>query len=332
MTIALRGVTKSFDDNVVLTDVQLDIQEGELFVVVGPSGSGKTTLLRSIAGLEKVDKGRIEVRGRDVTALPPGDRDVAMVFQEYALYPHLDVVSNIAFGLRARRVPKAEVDRLVQEVLGLLRLQHCARRRPDALSGGERQRVALARAIVRDPAAFLMDEPLANLDAELRTHTRTEIRTLQERLGTTTVLVTHDQAEAFTLGHRIAVLRSGRVVQVGTPRELYDSPANTFVARFIGTPPMNLFPGETLGRGAVTLGLRPDRIRLVEPAQGMLTASVTQVEELGSHDIVHVVAGESPLLVATTGRTELRPGGELGLMFHLEDLHHFDGSGLAVPG
>ena len=330
MTVALHGVSKRFGRIGALDGVDLHVEEGELLVVVGPSGSGKSTLLRCIAGLEQPDEGRIEVGGRDVTHLSPGERDVAMVFQEYALYPHLTVERNIAFGLEARKVPKPEIAGRVRSVTALLALDHCHDRRPSELSGGERQRVALARAIVREPHAFLMDEPLASLDAELRTHTRAEIRSLQRRLGVTTIYVTHDQTEAFTLGDRIAVLKAGDVAQVASPRDLYEAPANTFVARFVGSPPMNVIPGPVIGRTEPEVGLRPDRTRIVHPKQGRFTGTVKAVEALGSHAVVHVDISGHDLLVTAPGWGGVGLGAQVGLDFEEKEVFRFDAEGRAV--
>ena len=282
-------------------DLNLTVASGELMVLVGPSGSGKTTALRMLAGLEEVTAGAILVDDEDVTDLQPKDRDVAMVFQNYALYPYLDVAANIAFPLKMARLPKAERQRRVREAAEVLELTDYLDRRPAQLSGGQRQRVAMGRAIVREPKAFLMDEPLSNLDAKLRVQMRGEISSLQARLGVTTVYVTHDQVEAMTMGHRVAVLSGGRLMQVGTPRELYDGPANTFVAAFIGSPAMNLLTvpltgGEVVlngvtvelgepaaaaaaGLGDVVLGLRPEAVELASEG---LPARVELVEELGA--------------------------------------------------
>ena len=330
MTLALQGVSKRFGDVAALAGVDLAIDEGELLVVVGPSGSGKSTLLRCIAGLEQPDGGSVHVGGKDVTHEPPGKRDIAMVFQEYALYPHLDVVDNIGFGLRARGASKEVVARRVRSATDLLDLNHCAERRPAELSGGERQRVALAQAIVREPRVFLMDEPLANLDAELRTHTRAEIRSLQRRLGTTTIYVTHDQTEAFTLGDRIAVLRAGRVVQADSPRALYDAPVDTFVARFVGSPPMNIVPGAILGRREASIGVRPDRARVVTPTEGKFVGTVKAVEALGSHAIVHVDASGHDVLVVAPGWGGVGLGAQVGVTYEDADLHAFDADGRAT--
>src|SRR6059058_1426433 len=252
--IVLDNVSKVFSGGVVAVDgVSLTIGSGEFAVLVGPSGCGKSTLLRMIAGLEEVTEGAITIGGRDVTDLPPRDRDVAMVFQSYALYPHMTVRQNLGYGLKVRRTAKPEIARRVEEVAGMLGLEELLDRRPAALSGGQRQRVAMGRAIVREPKAFLMDEPLSNLDAKLRVGMRAQLSALHARLATTTIYVTHDQIEAMTLGQRVAVMREGRIQQVDTPQELYASPVNLFVAAFIGSPSMNLVEADVEG-GTVSFG------------------------------------------------------------------------------
>jgi len=262
--IVLDHVTKEFTNGVKAVDgVELTIDEGEFMVLVGPSGCVKTTLLRSIGGLEKITSGRILIGERDVTRLEPSARDLAMVFQNYALYPHMTVAKNLGYGLRVRKIPKAERAKRVHEVAQLLGLEEMLERRPGQLSGGQQQRVAMGRAIIREPEAFLMDEPLSNLDAKLRVTMRTSLQQLHSRLGTTTVYVTHDQVEAMTLGQRVAVMREGKLQQVDAPQTLYDDPANTFVAAFIGSPSMNLVEatvdGDQLTIGDFQLPLAPDR-------------------------------------------------------------------------
>ena len=252
--IVLDGVTKEFGPGVrAVDDVSLTIDEGEFMVLVGPSGCGKTTLLRSIGGLEKITSGRILIGERDVTTLQPAQRDLAMVFQNYALYPHMTVSGNLGYALRVRRRPKKEIKKRVGEVAQLLGLEQLLDRRPGQLSGGQQQRVAMGRAIIREPEAFLMDEPLSNLDAKLRVTMRTSLQQLHHRLGTTTVYVTHDQVEAMTLGQRVAVMRDGRIQQVDAPQILYDEPANVFVAAFIGSPAMNLVEA-TISGDSVSMG------------------------------------------------------------------------------
>ncbi|MDQ3645439.1 MAG: ABC transporter ATP-binding protein [Actinomycetota bacterium] len=344
MSVAVHGVRKTYPAArrhhrtgpvEALGGVDLEIADGELLVVVGPSGSGKTTLLRTVAGLEHPDEGRVEVGGVDVTELSPGARDVAMVFQEYALYPHMSVRANIAFGLHARGTPRAEIADHVGRAATMLRLGDVLERRPAELSGGERQRVALARAVVRSPRAFLMDEPLSNLDAELRAQTRTEIKALQQKLGTTTMYVTHDQVEAMTMGSRVAVMRAGRIEQVGPPMELYERPASSFVARFMGTPPMNVFPAALLvGRGvdgAVTVGIRPERLDVVAGQRGGLNGNVVAVERVGSESIVHVDVAGQRLLARAEPHAPVDPGDEVGLDFEDRSLHRFDAAGIRLP-
>jgi len=304
--IVLDHVTKEFGNGVrAVDDVELTIGDGEFMVLVGPSGCGKTTLLRSIGGLEKVTGGRIVIGDRDVTRLEPSQRDLAMVFQNYALYPHMTVAKNLGYGLRVRKTPKKERDRRVHEVAKMLGLEELLDRRPGQLSGGQQQRVAMGRAIIREPQAFLMDEPLSNLDAKLRVSMRTSLQQLHSRIGTTTVYVTHDQVEAMTLGERVAVMRDGKLQQVDNPQRLYDEPANTFVAAFIGSPSMNLAEGLVEGDsvsvgsmrfpldrdrmpsegGRVVVGIRPEAFEDAEFAQGDLPTLDVQVEvleELGS--------------------------------------------------
>ena len=256
MNVRFDRVTKRFGANAVLDDVSLEIEPGECVVLLGPSGCGKTTMLRLVAGLETPDAGRVLIGDRVVNDVPPADRNVAMVFQNYALYPHLSVFENIAFPLIARRTAAEEIQRRVADVASRLELSSCLTRRPAQLSGGQQQRVALARAIVRNPVVYLMDEPLSNLDAQLRAQTRGELKRLQQALGTTTIHVTHDQAEAMTLGHRVAILRAGRIEQFGPPLELYRRPNNRFVAEFLGSPAINILPGSLAGDEIAAAGLR----------------------------------------------------------------------------
>jgi len=331
--IAVRGVTKSYDGTTrAVDDVDLDVADGELLVLVGPSGCGKSTLLRMIAGLEEVTAGTVEIAGRDVTRAQPKDRDIAMVFQSYALYPHMSVAKNIGYPLKLARTPKDEIDRRVAEVAEVLQLSEVLGRRPSQLSGGQRQRVAMGRAIIRHPRAFLMDEPLSNLDAKLRVEMRAEIARLQRELAVTTVYVTHDQTEAMTMGTRVAVLRDGRLQQVDTPQRLYDEPVNQFVAGFIGSPAMNLLaatveppPDEEAGGGwalrvgsqrlaldeavvaahpsvrslggqLVAVGIRPESFsdEPGAPAERVIEATVDLVESLGAETVVHVMLTEPP--------------------------------------
>ncbi|GAA1931671.1 ABC transporter ATP-binding protein [Streptantibioticus ferralitis] len=328
--------------------LDLAIADGEFLVLVGPSGSGKTTALRMLAGLEEIDSGRISIGDRDVTHAPPKERDIAMVFQSYALYPHMTVAQNMGFALNLRGVSKETIAEKVTEAARLLDLDKYLDRKPKALSGGQRQRVAMGRAIVREPSVFLMDEPLSNLDAKLRVETRANIAALQARLGTTTVYVTHDQVEAMTMGHRVAVLKDGVLQQCDTPRTLYERPANAFVAGFIGSPAMNLHTVPVSENGAqlgeltlplprattanlteVTLGIRPETLRLVGPEEAGFKLAVELVEELGAdaylHGRAHLgdsdqrfvlrVDGRTPPTIGQTVNAGLRDTGEIHL-FH----------------
>jgi multiple sugar transport system ATP-binding protein len=355
-TVAFDKATRVFPgmDRPAVDELQLDVGDGEFMVLVGPSGCGKSTCLRMLAGLEDVNAGRILIGGRDVTHLPPRDRDIAMVFQNYALYPHMTVAENMGFALKLAGLPKAEIRAKVAEAARILDLTDYLDRRPRALSGGQRQRVAMGRAIVREPQVFLMDEPLSNLDAKLRVSTRTQIAALQRRLGTTTLYVTHDQVEALTMGDRVAVLKDGLLQQVGTPKALYDRPDNVFVAGFIGSPAINLLPataaggelrlGEARARltrdqaaavvetGAplITLGIRPEHFRLLPAdAQGGLLVTVDVVENLGADAFVHgtVALGDGtprPVVVRTEGGGRApHVGGTLRVAPQETDLHLF---------
>lgn len=331
MTLSLRDVSKAFvasrgAETPALHDVSLDVDDRELLVVVGPSGSGKSTLLRCVAGLTRPDSGRIFVRDRDVTATEPGDRDVAMVFQELALYPHMTVRSNISFGLRARKTPSSKIESRIQKASAALDLVQVLDRMPSELSGGERQRVALARAIVREPTAFLLDEPLSNLDPALRTRARVEIKALQRQLERSMLYVTHDQVEAMTLGDRIAVLRGGRVEQVGSPLEVYDHPMTAFVGRFIGSPAMNILPTRLLAperRGAPFFGVRPERMRL-EADDPRFSATVILLEHIGASTVVHLEAAGEPVMMRAEHRDVAAVGSEVGVSFHDEDIRYFE--------
>jgi multiple sugar transport system ATP-binding protein len=336
------------DDAAAVRGLSLDIADRELLVLLGPSGCGKTTALRMLAGLEEPDRGDIRIGGKTVIGLEPKDRDVALVFQSYALYPHLSAQENIRYPLKVRRLSRTEQDRKVERVAEMLGIGHLLPRRPAQLSGGEQQRVALARAIVREPRVFLMDEPLSNLDAKLRVHTRTELKTLQRELGTTMVFVTHDQAEAMSLAHRIAVLNAGVLQQVGTPDEVYDHPANVFVAEFIGSPPMNLLPGRreggdlvvaggwrllapsgsstigaAEGNGEVTVGLRPEGIEIAADGH---PAEVVAVEPLGSEVIVDVRVDGQALKVRAAPDVRPEAGSTVGLRADPAAVRAFDRS------
>ena len=298
-------------------DLDLDIADGEFLVLVGPSGCGKSTTLRALAGLEPTSSGRITIDGKDVTNLEPGDRDIAMVFQNYALYPHLTVEENMGFALKLAKLPKAEIKAKVHEAAETLGLTEYLKRKPKDLSGGQRQRVAMGRAIVREPKAFLMDEPLSNLDAKLRVQTRAELASLQQRLGTTTVYVTHDQVEAMTMGDRVAVLKDGELQQVAPPRELYDAPANEFVAGFIGSPAMNIFDYNG-GR----VGVRPEKMFINKGPVGF-QGVVDIVEELGAESYVYVTVGENRFVARAEGTPPQR-GEEVVLTFNPREALRFD--------
>jgi ABC-type sugar transport system ATPase subunit len=338
-SVRLQGVVKRHGETTVLHGVDLEIRAGEFFVLLGPSGSGKTTTLRILAGLESVSAGQVLMDGVDVTGTEPGARDVAMVFQSYALYPHMTVAQNIGFPLKMVGTPKEAIAQAVADAAARVSIGHLLQRRPGQLSGGQQQRVALARAIVRQPKLFLLDEPLSNLDAKLRLETRLELKQLQRALGVTAVYVTHDQEEAMTLADRVAVFMDGRIVQVATPREIYSRPAQVAVASFIGTPPMNLVPalwrddvavidGVAHPVGArtpqpreVTLGVRPGELR----AGGSGTAArVEYIEELGDHCIVDLKAGDTRLKLKAEGQGSLREGETTHLTFAPGAAHLFD--------
>ncbi|HEX9738291.1 MAG TPA: sn-glycerol-3-phosphate ABC transporter ATP-binding protein UgpC [Candidatus Limnocylindria bacterium] len=352
-TVTFDHMTKRFaGETVAVQDFNLEVNDGEFLVLVGPSGCGKTTALRCIAGLETISDGRLLIGERIVNDVAPKDRDIAMVFQSYALYPHMSVYDNLAFGLKLRKVPKAEIDRRVREAAAILDMERLLDRKPKALSGGQRQRVALGRAIVREPQVFLMDEPLSNLDAKLRVQTRAEILRLHQRLKTTVVYVTHDQVEAMTMGDRIAVMRDGVLQQVGTPKELYDHPANLFVAGFIGSPAMNFMKARTdgsdlnvaevrlelAGKAAeivsnrqtgseMTVGFRPEHLELGNGVTGpavRIPASVDVVEFLGDEELIHAQAAGGELLALVSSDHRLKPGDRVEFQLGLDKLHLFD--------
>ena len=349
-SIQLEHVEKRFGGGVAVRDLSLDIADGELLVVVGPSGSGKSTVLRLIAGLEAPTAGRIRIGGVDVTDTPPQARDLAMVFQHYALYPHMTVRENLAFGLRMRNVSPREIARRIEAVARSIGLTPLLDRRPAQLSGGERQRVAFGRAVVREPRAFLLDEPLSNLDPRLRGSTRAELALLHQRLGATMVYVTHDQEEAMTLGTRVAVMRDGALEQVAPPTEVYRRPANRFVAEFVGCPAMNLLPcvrdpqGALLAgtswsvaaprdfgmaAGRLTLGIRPQDITLVGPAEGDAAGRVELIEPLGGTALAHLRVDGLPdqlVRVLVPDDADVAPGTRVGLRPRRDRLHFFDAS------
>jgi len=351
-TVTFDHMVKRYAGDVLaVNDLNLEIRDGEFLVLVGPSGCGKTTALRCVAGLEEISDGHIRIGDRVVNDLPAKDRNIAMVFQSYALYPHMSVYDNLAFGLKLRKTPKDEIKKRVDEAAGILGLGQLLDRKPKALSGGQRQRVALGRAIVREPAVFLMDEPLSNLDAKLRVETRANIARLHQRLGTTTVYVTHDQVEAMTMGDRIAVMRDGVLQQVGTPQELYDHPNNVFVAGFIGSPSMN-FASATVSDGTLTvggmklgasgsvsdmiknratgsnvlLGFRPEHLDLVEQSGANLKipAKVEVVEYLGNEELIHAVVESHEVVALVPSERRVKAGDQIELAIPAEKLHMFD--------
>ncbi|MCF2904978.1 sn-glycerol-3-phosphate ABC transporter ATP-binding protein UgpC [Octadecabacter sp. CECT 8868] len=339
-SIRLKSVEKWFGDAQVIKGIDLDIQDGELIIFVGPSGCGKSTLLRMIAGLEETSRGQIHLDGDEMTHMVPSERELAMVFQSYALYPHLSVRENMGFALMTAGAPKSEIDEKVGNAADILKLDDYMDRRPKDLSGGQRQRVAIGRAIVRKPKGFLFDEPLSNLDASLRVDMRFEIARLHKMLETTMVYVTHDQVEAMTLADRIVVLKDGLIMQVGTPRELYEKPDNVFVAQFIGSPKMNLMPCTTDGgfttapskpAGAVQLGIRPEHIGISDAGGGHCDGVVQVSEYLGADFFHYVDCGPLGLLtVRSSGAMPDIEGQAVGLSFEKENLHFFGTDDLAL--
>ena len=330
--ITLERVAKRFAEVEVIPPLDLEIEDGEFVVFVGPSGCGKSTLLRLIAGLEDVSAGTIRIDGQDATGMPPAKRGLAMVFQSYALYPHMTVRKNIAFPLKMAGMEKAEQDRRVNYAAKVLNLSDYIDRRPGQLSGGQRQRVAIGRAIVREPAAFLFDEPLSNLDAALRVNMRLEISELHNNLKTTMIYVTHDQVEAMTMADKIVVLRAGNIEQVGSPMELYRTPRNTFVAGFIGSPKMNLIEGKEAGKyGAHTIGIRPEHI-LASTTEGMWKGRVGVSEHLGSDTFLHVhdTGLMETMTVRASGEMDVRHGDTVWLNPEMDKLHKFDATGMRI--
>jgi multiple sugar transport system ATP-binding protein len=353
--VTLKGIAKWFGDVEVIEGLDLEIRDHEFMVLVGPSGCGKSTALRMVAGLEEVSGGTIQIGERVVNDVPPKDRDVAMVFQNYALYPHMTVRKNLEFGLKIRKVPRPEIDKLVQEAAQILEISELLERRPKQLSGGQRQRVALGRAIVRKPAVFLFDEPLSNLDAKLRVQMRAEIKKLQQNLKTTSIYVTHDQVEAMTMGHRIAVMKAGKLLQVGTPLEVYEHPTCLFVANFIGTPPMNFITATVGGAGTVltapgltmplpkhareegpkmsgkkvVVGIRPERIfgpgKDAPPDAVKVEVTVDLVETLGDELVVHARLGDTLMVFKLDPHHPPEVGATIPIFFDLEAVHLFDG-------
>jgi len=353
-TVTFEHVTKRYGEVVAVDDFNLEIRDGEFMVLVGPSGCGKTTSLRMIAGLEEISDGTLRIGDKVVNDVAPKDRDIAMVFQSYALYPHMTVRDNLAFGLKLRKVAKADIEKRVADAAAILSLEKLLDRKPKELSGGQRQRVALGRAIVREPAVFLMDEPLSNLDAKLRVQTRAEIARLHQRLGTTMVYVTHDQVEAMTMGQRIAVMSNALLQQVGTPQDLYDSPNNRFVAGFIGSPAMNFLEvtlqgtgesatleapqvsiplppryrdavGPTTGRKLV-MGVRPEHIDLAADnvGTGSMKTTADVVEYLGSEELIHAIVANEDIVALLSSDHKVRTGDALDLTVKPDRLHLFD--------
>ena len=319
--VSIRDVRKSYGALQVIHGVSMDIADGEFVVILGPSGCGKSTLLRMVAGLEVISAGEIAIGERVVNQLEPKDRDIAMVFQNYALYPHMSVYGNMAYGLRIRGMAKAEIDARVQKAAGILELTTFLGRKPRELSGGQRQRVAMGRAIVREPQVFLFDEPLSNLDAKLRVQMRGELQSLHRRLGTTSLFVTHDQVEAMTLAQRMIVMNAGRAEQIGAPLEIYAKPATTFVAGFIGSPPMNLIP-----RDGKLLGIRPEHLEPCEPADASITLEVDLIEPLGSDTLVygHLGGADAARVAARLHSSVDARTGKLPLRYDAAQVHWFD--------
>lgn len=345
--IELNSIEKWFGDNQVLKNINLKIGDGEFIVFVGPSGCGKSTLLRVIGGLEEASRGQIFINGQDVTGYPPSKRGLSMVFQNYALYPHLNVKENMGFPLKTAGASKLEIASKVNLASKILKLEDYLERKPKTLSGGQRQRVAIGRSIVRDPIAFLFDEPLSNLDATLRVEMRLEIARLHRTLGTTMVYVTHDQVEAMTLADRIVILDSGSIIQVGRPRDIYENPANLFVAQFIGSPKMNIMPYDDrfqiiLREGKVKkiqmiqkkvkyFGARPEHINVVPEGEGHFKATVEVIEYLGSDTFLIANAGEyGAITVRSLEDKKIRTGGKVGLNFNLKKIQFFDYNGIKI--
>ncbi len=344
--IKLSGVKKSYGQHAVVHGVDADIADGEFIVIVGPSGCGKSTLLRMIAGLEIISGGEISIGGKVVNDLEPKDRDIAMVFQNYALYPHMSVYDNMAYGLKIRKFSKAEIEARVQKAAGILELGPLLQRKPRELSGGQRQRVAMGRAIVREPKAFLFDEPLSNLDAKLRVQMRLEIQKLHRELKTTSIFVTHDQVEAMTLANRMIVMNAGRVEQIGAPMEVYENPASIFVAGFIGSPAMNFLPGTVRGRAlelgeglsvplpqslqakdgdAITFGIRPEHLSAaMNSGAGGLPMTVESAEALGADSLVHGTIGAHAVVMRVDGYAKHPAGNKLQVVPQAEKFFFFD--------
>ena len=329
-TLKLDNVKKSFGKTDVIHGVSIDVQDGEFIVIVGPSGCGKSTLLRMVAGLETVSSGEVQIGGNRVNDVEPMDRDIAMVFQNYALYPHMSVFDNMAYGLKIAKVPKREIAERVQSAAKLLQLEPYLQRKPRELSGGQRQRVAMGRAIVRKPAVFLFDEPLSNLDAKLRVQMRLEIKALQRELGVTSLYVTHDQVEAMTLADRMIVMNAGIADQIGAPLDVYANPATEFVAGFIGSPPTNFMDASLVGESGGRIGVRPEHITLAET--GIMTATVGYAEALGAETLVHLRASDGSQVTVRQDASQPIPGegDTCALTWDSANVMRFDASGLRV--
>ncbi|MCF6233903.1 MAG: sn-glycerol-3-phosphate ABC transporter ATP-binding protein UgpC [Rhodobacteraceae bacterium] len=337
--VTLEGVNKSYAGVPALVDVSLQVADGAFVVFVGPSGCGKSTLLRAIAGLEGIQSGKISIGGQDVTDVAPSDRDVAMVFQSYALYPHMTVRQNVEFGMKVNKIPREERDRNIANAARILQLEDYLDRKPAQLSGGQRQRVAIGRAIVKDPKVFLFDEPLSNLDAKLRIQMRIELEALHKQLGATMIYVTHDQVEAMTMADVIVVLNQGRVEQVGAPLDLYHHPRTEFVAGFIGSPAMNFLDraqlpghlGDALEAQATRVGIRPEHVHICQPGAGVLDVKIVLKEQLGGESYLYAgLDGGGDIVVKTDGDDTTSAGAIIGLDFPNQRLHQFDGSGLRI--
>jgi sn-glycerol 3-phosphate transport system ATP-binding protein len=325
-SLSFREVRKRYGELEVIHGVSTEVADGEFVVIVGPSGCGKSTLLRMVAGLEPISSGEIRIGARVVNELEPKDRDIAMVFQNYALYPHMSVYENMSYGLRIKRLSSSEIEQRVQKAAAILELSPFLKRKPKELSGGQRQRVAMGRAIVREPAVFLFDEPLSNLDAKLRVQMRAELQSLHRRLGTTSLYVTHDQVEAMTLARRMIVMNAGRAEQIGAPLEVYARPATTFVAGFIGSPPMNLIPEERDGRRRF-FGVRPEHLEPCAESEAKLVLEVDLVEPLGADTLVygHPSGNHDGARIAARVHSSLTlPAGKLPLRYDTANVHYFD--------
>ena len=340
-SLEIRDLTKVYSGGVTaVSGASVHIADGEFIVLVGPSGCGKSTILRMVAGLESITGGDVLIDGNRVNDLEPGDRDIAMVFQSYALYPHMSVYDNMAYGLKNQGMKRDEIQRRIDVAAEILQLGEFLKRKPRQLSGGQRQRVAMGRAIVREPKAFLLDEPLSNLDAKLRAHMRNELKSLHQRLKATFIHVTHDQVEAMSLADRIVVMNGGCIEQVGTPREVYDRPASRFVAEFIGSPPMNFLRGAAVGRHAAWIGVRPEALSIATAADGGASGQITiegnvvGLEDLGADRFVHVrangAATEADVVVRINGADVPAPGTNIALVAPEASLHQFDAEGRSL--